>query len=246
VPVSDDERAAYDTGEMWVRKGKLAKAIPFFEQTARGPFGGAATAYLGSIHAELGQFERAERWFRRALSSQDTFTQRGYGILLDITAHLGAGDKYTRWAADGRDGAAANHLAGSLILRGFAGDGEALLRRAAAEYGHPPAMFRLALLFAANGRRVEAAQWCDRARAAGHQAATCCLPAFLMHAGELPPEEARVVQRPRAADGYESLARALEGRWGARSPRRADGYLRRAARENLDGMLALRLLSART
>jgi len=36
----------------------------------------------------------------------------------------------------------------------------------------------------------------------------------------------------------------LERRWGVRAPRNADRYLRLAARENLDGMLALRTLGS--
>jgi Flp pilus assembly protein TadD len=242
--ISDEERTAYDVGESWLRKGRFKKAVPYFEKIERGPLSSAASAYLGAIHAEAGRFEQAEHWFRKALSGQDPFAQRGYGILLDITTYLGAGDKYTRWAADGKDGAAANHLGGSLILRGFAGDGETVLRRAATECGHPPAMFRLALLLAARGGRAEAVRWCGQARERGDQLANCCLSAFRVHAGELTVEEAQAVKRPRADDGYEPLARALEQRWGVRTPRGADRQLKLAARENLDGMLALKLLGA--
>lgn len=240
--VADEDRSAFETGENWLSRGRFKRALPCFERVGRGPLARAAAAYLGAIHAELGDFDQGSRWFRGALSGQDAFTQRGFGILLDITAYLGAGDKYTRWAADGKDGAAANHLGGSLVLRGFAGDGEARLRRAAEDCDHPAAMFRLALLLAARGDRSEAARWCDRAREAGHQPANCCLQAFRVHAGELSAEEAVAVKRPRAADGYEPLAQALERRWGVRSPRNADGYLRRAAQQNLDGMIALKLL----
>lgn len=240
--ISDDERTAFDLGETLLKKGRLAKAIPYFEQVERGPLSSPAAAYLGAICAELGRFERAEHWFRRALSGQDPFAQRGYGILLDITTYLGAGDKYTRWAADGGDGAAANHVGGSLILRGFGGDGESVLRHAATAYGYAPAMFRLALVLAARGDRAEAAVWCDRAREAGNQAANCCLTTFRVHSGELTAEDAAVVKRPRATDGYESLVRALERKWGVRAPRNADRYLKLAARENLDGILALRML----
>jgi tetratricopeptide (TPR) repeat protein len=244
VGISDDERTAFDLAEAWLKKGRLAKAIPYFEQVERGPLSSPAAAYLGAICAELGRFERAEHWFRRALSGQDAFAQRGYGILLDITTYLGAGDKYTRWAADGGDGEAANHLGGSLILRGFGGDGEAVLRRAATEYGHAPAMFRLALVLAARGDRAEAALWCDRARGAGDQAANCCLTTFRVHSGELTAQDAAAVKRPRATDGYESLVRALERKWGVRTPRNADRYLKLAARENLDGILALQMLGS--
>jgi tetratricopeptide (TPR) repeat protein len=240
--ITDEQQTAFDLAETWLRKGRLAKAIPYLEHVERGPLSSAAAGYLGAICAELGRFERAEHWFRRALSGQDSFAQRGYGILLDITTYLGAGDKYTRWAADGGDGAAANHVGGSLILRDFGGDGEAVLRRAATEYGHAPAMFRLALVLAARGDRAEAVMWCDRARGAGDQAANCCLTVFRVHAGELTAEDAAAVKRPRATDGYESLVRALERKWGARAPRNADRYLRLAARENLDGILALRML----
>ena len=240
--ISDEQQTAFDLGESWLRKGRLAKAIPYFEQVDRGPLSSAAAAYLGATCAELGRFERAEHWFRRALSGQGAFAQRGYGILLDITTYLGAGDKYTRWAADGGDGAAANHVGGSLILRGFAGDGEAVLRRAATEYGYAQAMFRLALVLAARGDRAEAALWCERARGAGDQAANCCLTIFRVHAGELSAQDAAAVKRPRASDGYESLVRALERKWGVRAPRNADRYLKLAARENLDGILALQML----
>jgi tetratricopeptide (TPR) repeat protein len=242
--VADEERAAFETGEAWLGRGRLKRAVPCFEAVGRGPLGTAAASYLGAIHAELGRFDQAEQWFRRALSGQGAFAQRGYGILLDITAHLGAGDKYTRWAADGKDGAAANHLGGSLVLRGFAGDGEARLRRAAEDCGHPAAMFRLALLLAARGDRSEAARWCDRAREAGDQTANCALQAFRVHAGELSADEAVAVKRPRATDGFEALVQALERRWGVYPPRNVNRRLRLAARENLDGMLALRLLSS--
>lgn len=242
--VADEQRTAFETGENLLGRGRFKQAIPCFERIGRGPLGSAAAAYLGAIHAELGEFEHGSHWFRRALSGQDAFAQRGYGILLDITAYLGAGDKYTRWAADGKDGAAANHLGGSLVLRGFAADGEARLRRAAEECDHPAAMFRLALLLAVRGDRSEAVRWCDRAREAGNQSANCCLQAFRVHAGELSGEEARAVKRPRATDGYEPLVQALERRWGVRTPRSASRYLRLAARENLDGMLALKMLSS--
>jgi len=242
--VADEERIAFETGEGWLGRGRFKQAIPCFEGIGRGPLGRAAAAYLGAIHAEQGRFVQAEHWFRRALSGQDAFAQRGYGILLDITAYLGAGDKYTRWAADGKDGAAANHLGGSLVLRGFAVDGEARLRRAAEECDHPAAMFRLALLLAIRGDRSEAVRWCDRAREAGDEPANCCLQVFRVHAGELTAEEARTVKRPRATNGYEPLVQALERRWGVRTPRNANRYLRLAARENLDGMLALKMLSS--
>lgn len=242
--VADQERTAFETGENLLGSGRFKQAIPCFEGIGRGPLGSAAAAYLGAIHAELGQFDQSEHWFRRALSGQDAFAQRGYGILLDITAYLGAGDKYTRWAADGKDGAAANHLGGSLLLRGFAVDGEARLRRAAEECDFPPAMFRLALLLAVRGDRAEAVRWCDRAREAGDQSANCCLQVFRVHAGDLSGEEARAVKRPRATEGYEPLVQALERRWGVRPPRNANRYLRLAARENLDGMLALRMLGS--
>jgi len=244
VVVADEQRTAFETGENWLGRGRFKQAIPCFEGIGRGPLGSAAAAYLGAVCAELGRFDQAEHWFRRALSGQDAFAQRGYGILLDITAYLGAGDKYTRWAADGKDGAAANHLGGSLILRGFAADGEARLRRAAEECDHPAAMFRLALLLAVRGDRVEAVRWCDRAREAGDQPANCCLQVLRVHAGELSGEEARVVKRPHATNGYEPLVQALERRWGVRTPRNANRYLRLAARENLDGMLALKMLSS--
>ncbi|BFO15151.1 hypothetical protein SHKM778_15390 [Streptomyces sp. KM77-8] len=197
--------------------------------------GNAANA-LGALHAERGETQTAERWYRAAMDAGDINGAYNLGLLCADQGRTAQAEQWYRRAAYAGHREAANALAILLLRAGDETGAEPWFSKAA-ETGSVDAAFNLGILHAGRGEERSALRWYERAAAAGHMEAALQVGMARLREGEESEAErflrcAAGAAARRPPTGWQRCwtragRRSPRMSWGAREPaQRVRGMVR--------------------